>query len=84
MSAALLLQQRLNVVRRHRSPSPLALLEETGRPNEDTRNALRAFQHEYNIFAGEKVLMEKGQLDPKTEEALAWFNEVLRDGEEAA
>lgn len=84
MSAALLLQQRLNVVRRHRYPSALAPLEETGRPDKDTRNALRAFQHEYNIFAGKRILTEKGQLDHDTEDALTWFIEVLRNREKAA
>lgn len=43
----------------------------------ETGDALRAFQHEHNLFVGEKVLAERGQLDTDTELALEWWIEVL-------
>ena len=82
MGAALHLQQRLNVIRLHRGNGPLTPLEETGRPNKFTRAALRAFQHEHNMFVGRKVLKEQGQLDHDTELALSWWMDLFK--EEAA
>lgn len=70
---ALSLQRSLNRIRAGR----LAPIPENGRPDETTRKALRAFQHEHNLFAGRRILMEKGQLDYGTILALSWWDEVL-------
>lgn len=77
MSATSELQRRLNVVRRNRHSSAFGPIEESGVMDRETGDALRAFQHEHNLFVGEKVLAERGQLDTDTELALEWWIEVL-------
>ena len=84
MSAALELQRRLNIIRKNREHGELAPIEETGVADEATRHALRAFQHEFNRFAGMKILIERGQLDPATEEAILWMLDLIEKKKEKA
>jgi peptidoglycan hydrolase-like protein with peptidoglycan-binding domain len=73
------LQVALNVVRENRELDPLRPIPVTGVFDRATSDALRAFQHEYNLFIKKKFLKETGEFDHSTEMALYWMVEVVHE-----
>ena len=71
------LQRLLNIFRKEREPS-LRPIPVTGNFDQATADALRAFQHEHNLFMGERLLTESGVRDADTIAAIVWWRSVLK------
>lgn len=71
------IQTVLNVVRANRSGSRLGPIKIDGLYARRTRDAVRCFQHEHNLFAGSRALDETGLVDKSTKDALKWWSEIL-------
>ena len=71
------IQTVINVVRANRYGSRLGPIKIDGAYEKRTRDAVRCFQHEHNLFSGSRVLDETGIVDRSTKEALKWWSEIL-------
>lgn len=70
------LQEGLNLLRAAR-PEPLRSIPVTDKLDKATRDALRCFQHEHNMFSGQRTLKESGRPNRKTAEAIEWWTSIL-------